>query len=88
MMRRLRLLELMWLLVRIDDYWDPVIIGGYDIEQKCRIEPERSLGPARVLRASQDTHDVVVTRAHASCSRPENSGVDGSIPSPPTISSR
>jgi hypothetical protein len=39
----------MWLLVRIDENWEPVIIGGYDTEQYCRIEAERSLWGSRVF---------------------------------------
>lgn len=39
----LRPLVFMWLLLRIDDNWEPVIIGGYDTEQYCRNEAERSL---------------------------------------------
>ena len=51
-MRWPRLLVLMWLLVRIDlvgDSWDPVIIGGYESEQTCRIEQKRSPWGSRVL---------------------------------------
>jgi hypothetical protein len=48
-MHWLRLLALMWLLIRIDDNWDLVIIGGYDSEQTCRMEQERSLWGSRVL---------------------------------------
>jgi hypothetical protein len=47
--RWLRLLVLMWLLVRIDDSWDLVIVGGYDTEQECRVEEERSLWGSRVF---------------------------------------
>jgi hypothetical protein len=42
---------LMWLLVRIDDGWDLVIIGGYDTEQKCLVERTRSLWGPRVFCA-------------------------------------
>ena len=48
-MRWLRVLVLMWLLIRIDDNWDLVIIGGYDSEQTCRTEKERSLWGSRVF---------------------------------------
>ena len=39
----------MWLLVRIDDGWDLVIIGGHDTEQNCHAELGRSLWGSRVL---------------------------------------
>jgi hypothetical protein len=58
-MRWLRLLALMWLLVRIDDNWDLVIIGGYDTEQACRIEQERSLWGPRVLCAPAKTRGLL-----------------------------
>ena len=48
----LRLIVLMWFLVRIDtidENWDVVIIGGYDSEQTCRAEQARSLWGPRVL---------------------------------------
>jgi hypothetical protein len=50
-MRWLRFLVWMWLLVRIDDAWDLVIIGGYDTQQACRTAQERSLWGSRVLCA-------------------------------------
>ena len=50
----------MWLLVRIDDNWDLVIIGGYDTEQKCRIEQERSLWGPRVFCAPAKTRTMLL----------------------------
>jgi hypothetical protein len=45
----LRPMVFMWLLLRIDDNWEPVIIGGYDTEQYCRNEAERSAWGPRVF---------------------------------------
>ena len=48
----LRVLVLMWFLVRIDmldDSWDLVIIGGYDNEHTCRTEQARSVWGQRAL---------------------------------------
>jgi hypothetical protein len=56
----LRLLVLMWLLVRIDDAWDLVIIGGYDTEQTCRLEQERSLWGPRVFCAPAKTRTLLL----------------------------
>jgi hypothetical protein len=56
--RRLRLLMLMWLLVRIDDDWGLTIIGGYDTEQRCRFEQARSLWGERVLCAPAKTRTI------------------------------
>ena len=56
----LRLLALMWLLVRIDDGWDLVIIGGYDTEQRCRLEQERSLWGPRVFCAPAKTRTMLL----------------------------
>jgi hypothetical protein len=58
-MRWVRLLLLMWLLLRIDDNWDLVIIGGYDTEENCRIEQERSLWGPRVFCASAKTRTML-----------------------------
>ena len=60
MVRWLRLLVLMWLLIRIDDNWDLVIIGGYDTEQKCSIEQERSLWGPRVFCAGAKTRTMLL----------------------------
>jgi hypothetical protein len=60
MARWLRLLVLMWLLVRIDDSWDLVIIGGYDTEQTCRLEQERSLWGPRVFCAPAKTRTMLL----------------------------
>jgi hypothetical protein len=59
-MRWLRLLVLMWLLVRVDDNWDLVIIGGYDTEEKCRVEEERSLWGSRVFCAPAKTRTLLL----------------------------
>jgi hypothetical protein len=53
------LLLLMWLLLRIDDNWDLVIIGGYDTEENCRIEQEQSLWGSRVFCASAKTRTML-----------------------------
>jgi hypothetical protein len=50
---------LMWLLVRIDDNWDLVIIGGYDTEQNCLVEQERSLWDPRVFCAPAKTRPLL-----------------------------
>jgi hypothetical protein len=50
---------LMWLLVRIDDNWDLVIIGGYDTEQNCLVEQERSLWGPRVFCAPAKTRPLL-----------------------------
>jgi hypothetical protein len=57
--RWLRFLVLMWLLVRIDDNWELVIIGGYDTEQNCRVELERSLWGSRVFCAPATTRTML-----------------------------
>jgi hypothetical protein len=63
-MRWLRFVVLMWLLVRIDDNWDLVIIGGYDTEQNCRMEQERSLWGSRVFCAPAKVRtDASVTQS-------------------------
>lgn len=59
MTRWLRLVALMWLLVRIDDNWDLVIIGGYDTEQNCLVEQERSLWGPRVFCAPAKTRPLL-----------------------------
>ena len=59
-MRWLRLMVLMWLLVRIDDAWDLTIIGGYDTEQRCRAEQERSLWGSRVFCAPAKIRTIVL----------------------------
>jgi hypothetical protein len=51
---------LMWLLVRIDDGWDLVIIGGYDTEQRCRTEQEQSLWGTRVFCAPAKTRTMLL----------------------------
>jgi hypothetical protein len=84
MVRWLRLLVLMWLLVRIDDSWDLVIIGGYDTEQTCRLEQERSLWGPRVFCAPAKTRTLLLSgpSTHAS---PGTSGASGgSAAKPPT----
>jgi len=58
--RWLRLLVLMWLLVRIDDAWDLTIIGGYDTEERCRVEQERSLWGSRVFCAPAKIRTIVL----------------------------
>jgi hypothetical protein len=58
-MRWLRLLVLMWLLISIDDNWELVIIGGYDTEQNCRLEEERSLWGSRVFCAPTKTRTTL-----------------------------
>ena len=58
-MRWVRLLLRMWALLRIDDNWDLVIIGGYDTEENCRIEQERSLWGPRVFCASAKTRTML-----------------------------
>jgi hypothetical protein len=50
---------LMWLLVRIDDSWDLVIVGGYDTEQECRREEERSLWGPRVFCAPAKVQSIL-----------------------------
>ena len=57
-MHWLRLVVFMWLLVRIDDNWDLVIIGGYDTEQNCRIHQERSLWGPRAFCAPAKTRPM------------------------------
>jgi hypothetical protein len=47
----LRVVVLMWLLIRIDDNWDLVIIDAHDTEDRCRAAQERSLWGPRVLCA-------------------------------------
>ena len=59
-MRWLGLLVLMWLLVRIDDGWDLVIIGGFDTEQKCRSEQQASLWGTRVFCAPAKTRSMLL----------------------------
>ena len=49
---------LMWLLVRIDDGWDLVIIGGYDTQQKCLVERDRSLWGTRVFCTPAKTRTI------------------------------
>jgi hypothetical protein len=58
-MRWLRLVVLMWLLVRVDDNWELVIIGGYDSEQTCRTEERRSLWGPRVFCARAKTGSML-----------------------------
>ena len=58
-MRWLGFLVLMWLLVRIDDGWDLVIIGGYDTEQRCIVEQQLSLWGTRVFCAPAKTRSLL-----------------------------
>ena len=58
-MHWVRLLLLMWLLLRIDANCDLVIIGGYDTEENCRIERKWSLWGLRVFCASAKTRTML-----------------------------
>jgi hypothetical protein len=80
----LRLLVFMWLLVRIDDSWDLVIIGGYDTEQTCRLEQGRSLWGPRVFCAPAKIRTLLLSGPSTHASPGTSGAAAGSVAEPPT----